>query len=230
MKLAVLPNLTKKNAREIALSVLREGKALGIQCVMCDSLKADFIQGDFSFLPEQEALQSADFVVSIGGDGTMIHDAKLAAPLHKPVLGINAGRLGFMAGLEPQEIFLLKNLVCNNFAIDRRMLLDVKLKKDGQICYRSQCINDVALVRGEELRLLECSAFCDGQPIARYMADGMVVATPHRLHGLFSICGRACGGPIFRMPVAHTGLRALLIQPAYAVSSRRQAFSMRRNA
>lgn len=56
MKLAVLPNLTKKNAREIALSVLREGKALGIQCVMCDSLKADFIQGDFSFLPEQEAL------------------------------------------------------------------------------------------------------------------------------------------------------------------------------
>lgn len=49
MKLAVLPNLTKKNAREIALSVLREGKALGIQCVMCDSLKADFIQGDFSF-------------------------------------------------------------------------------------------------------------------------------------------------------------------------------------
>lgn len=53
MKLAVLPNLTKKNAREIALSVLREGKALGIQCVMCDSLKADFIQGDFSFLPEQ---------------------------------------------------------------------------------------------------------------------------------------------------------------------------------
>ena len=136
MKLAVLPNLTKKNAREIALSVLREGKALGIQCVMCDSLKADFIQGDFSFLPEQEALQSADFVVSIGGDGTMIHDAKLAAPLHKPVLGINAGRLGFMAGLEPQEIFLLKNLVCNNFAIDRRMLLDVKLKKDGQICYQ----------------------------------------------------------------------------------------------
>ena len=47
MKLAVLPNLTKKNAREIALSVLREGKALGIQCVMCDSLKADFIKGDF---------------------------------------------------------------------------------------------------------------------------------------------------------------------------------------
>lgn len=132
MKLAVLPNLTKKNAREIALSVLREGKALGIQCVMCDSLKADFIQGDFSFLPEQEALQSADFVVSIGGDGTMIHDAKLAAPLHKPVLGINAGRLGFMAGLEPQEIFLLKNLVCNNFAIDRRMLLDVKLKKTAK--------------------------------------------------------------------------------------------------
>lgn len=49
MKLAVLPNLTKKNAREIALSVLREGKALGIQCVMCDSLKADFIQGIFLF-------------------------------------------------------------------------------------------------------------------------------------------------------------------------------------
>ncbi len=51
MKLAVLPNLTKKNAREIALSVLREGKALGIQCVMCDSLKADFIQRGFFFSP-----------------------------------------------------------------------------------------------------------------------------------------------------------------------------------
>ena len=209
MKLAVLPNLTKRNAREIALSVLREGKALGIQCVMCDSLKADFIQGDFSFLPEQEALQSADFVVSIGGDGTMIHDAKLAAPLHKPVLGINAGRLGFMAGLEPQEIFLLKNLVCNNFAIDRRMLLDVKLKKDGQICYRSQCINDVALVRGEELRLLECSAFCDGQPIARYMADGMVVATPTGSTA-YSL---SAGGP-----VVDPSLECLLLTPVCAHS------------
>lgn len=115
MKLAVLPNLTKKNAREIAALRPPGGEGARHQCVMCDSLKADFIQGDFSFLPEQEALQSADFVVSIGGDGTMIHDAKLAAPLHKPVLGINAGRLGFMAGLEPQEIFLLKNLDLQQF-------------------------------------------------------------------------------------------------------------------
>ena len=92
MKLAVLPNLTKKERAGNRALRPPGGKALGIQCVMCDSLKADFIQGDFSFLPEQEALQSADFVVSIGGDGTMIHDAKLAAPLHKPVLGINAGR------------------------------------------------------------------------------------------------------------------------------------------
>lgn len=178
MKLAVLPNLTRENAREIALAVCRQGEMLGIQCILCERAGAAFPQEQLLFLPEEELLKTCDYVISIGGDGTMIHDAKLAAPFHKPVLGVNAGRLGFMTGLEPQEIYLLKNLACNDFSIDRRMLLDVKLVKDGQSIYEAQCLNDAALVRGEELRLLECSAACDGKLVARYLADGMVVSTP----------------------------------------------------
>lgn len=217
MKLAVLPNLTKKNAREIALSVCREGESLGIQCVLCDQVKAGFAQQELLFLPEQEALKTSDFIISIGGDGTMIHDAKLAAPFHKPVLGINAGRLGFMAGLEPQEISMLKNLVDNDFSIDRRMLLDVKLEKDGQICYKAQCINDAVLVRGEELRLLDCSASCDGKPVARYMADGMVVSTPTGSTA-YSL---SAGGP-----VVDPALECLLLTPvcAHTLSSRPMLF------
>lgn len=217
MKLAVLPNLTKKNAREIALSVCRQGEALGVQCLMCEQVSVAFPQQKILFLPEEEVLKICDFVISIGGDGTMIHDAKLAAPLKKPVLGINAGRLGFMTGLEPQEISMLKNLVCNDFSIDRRMLLDVKLEKDGQICYEAQCINDAALVRGEELRLLECSAACDGKPIARYLADGMVVSTPTGSTA-YSL---SAGGP-----VVDPSLECLLLTPvcAHTLFSRSMVF------
>ncbi len=217
MKLAVLPNLTKKNAREIALSVCRQGEALGVQCLMCEQISVAFPQQKILFLPEEEVLKICDFVISIGGDGTMIHDAKLAAPLKKPVLGINAGRLGFMTGLEPQEISMLKNLVCNDFSIDRRMLLDVKLEKDGQICYEAQCINDAALVRGEELRLLECSAACDGKPIARYLADGMVVSTPTGSTA-YSL---SAGGP-----VVDPSLECLLLTPvcAHTLFSRPMVF------
>lgn len=217
MKLAVLPNLTRPNAREIALSVCRQGEMLGIQCLLCEQSSAAFPQEAFRFLPEAELLKTCDYVISIGGDGTMIHDAKLAAPFHKPVLGINAGRLGFMTGLEPQEIFLLKNLVCNDFSIDRRMLLDVKLEKDGQLCRETQCLNDAALVRGEELRLLECSASCDGKPVARYRADGMVVSTPTGSTA-YSL---SAGGPVI-----DPSLECLLLTPvcAHTLFSRPMVF------
>lgn len=217
MKLAVLPNLTRRNAREIALSVCRQGEMLGIQCILCDQAGSAFQQEKFLFLPEEELLKTCDYVVSIGGDGTMIHDAKLAAPFHKPVLGINAGRLGFMTGLEPQEISLIKNLVCNDFSIDRRMLLDVKLEKDGQVCYQAQCLNDAALVRGEELRLLECGASCDGKPVAQYMADGMVVSTPTGSTA-YSL---SAGGPVI-----DPSLECLLLTPvcAHTLFSRPMVF------
>lgn len=217
MKLAVLPNLTKNNAREIALSVCREGEALGAQCLMNERIRDSFPQRGISFLPEEAVLEDCDFVISIGGDGTMIHDAKLAAPYHKPVLGINAGRLGFMTGLEPQEISLLKNLACADFSIDRRMLLDVKLIKNGHVCYETRCLNDAALVRGEELRLLDCRAACDGKPVARYMADGMVVSTPTGSTA-YSL---SAGGPVI-----DPSLECLLLTPvcAHTLFSRPMVF------
>lgn len=217
MKWTVLPNLTRKDAREIARSVCRQGKALGAVCILCEQIQPEFAQEEVCFLPEQEALQACDFVISIGGDGTMIHDAKLAAPLHKPVLGINAGRLGFMAGLEPHEIAMLQSLAENHFTIDRRMLLDVKLEKGGQVCYRAQCINDVAVVRGESLRLLECSAACDGKPVAKYMADGMLVSTPTGSTA-YSL---SAGGPVI-----DPALECLLLTPvcAHTLLSRPMVF------
>ncbi len=222
MKLAVLPNLTRKDAREIARAVCRQGKALGAECIMCEQVKDAFAQEEVSFLPEREALLACDYVISIGGDGTMIHDAKLAAPLQKPVLGINAGRLGFMAGLEPHEIAMLQNLAENHFTIDRRMLLDVKLEKNGQECYRAQCINDVAFVRGEALRLLECSASCDGKPVARYMADGMLVSTPTGSTA-YSL---SAGGPVI-----DPALECLLLTPvcAHTLFSRPMVFRAQAN-
>ncbi|MBR3961390.1 MAG: NAD(+)/NADH kinase, partial [Clostridia bacterium] len=106
MKIGVLPNLDKRGAAQAVERMGRLFKDWGYTAYLPDSM----IGTDYEHLPEKEIFEVADVIITVGGDGTIIRYGKLAAKAGKPVLGVNAGRLGFLAQVEPNELELLKKI------------------------------------------------------------------------------------------------------------------------
>ncbi|MBQ7595547.1 MAG: NAD(+)/NADH kinase, partial [Clostridia bacterium] len=153
--------------------VLKKLSELEIDCCMISDYKNKFSE-KISFYDSYDFINSCDVIIPVGGDGIMIHSAKFL----KPVLGINAGRLAFMAGLEPTELELLCHLKDGTYTVDKRMMLSVTIKKDGKIISENNCLNDVIVARGEKIQMVEMLVRCNGKDINRYLADGMIIATP----------------------------------------------------
>ena len=128
MVVAVLPNLDKPGCSEVVekLSVILNKE--GIKSYIPDTIVA----AGYIPLPEEELYKVADVIITIGGDGTIIRYAKAAAKYNKPVLGINAGRMGYLANLEQNELGLISKLKEGNFFTERRMMLTVNVVENGQ--------------------------------------------------------------------------------------------------
>lgn len=193
MKIAVVPNLSRECAHSIAVEVCRRLNSLGIQVIMQDTMKSDFADmGGVEWLCYNEAIDTCDAVIAIGGDGTILHTAHDAALKNKAILGINAGRLAFMAGLEQQELELLQKLVDSDYHIDKRMMLNASIYDGEDLLFSSVCLNDAVIARGNCPNLCDVTIFRDGQKIAEYYADGVVFATPTGSTA-YSL---AAGGPV----------------------------------
>jgi len=125
-----------------------------------------------------EGLEGCDALIAVGGDGTILTAARMALPLQMPVLGVNAGRMGFLAGLERHELHLLPRLASGDFTLDRRMLLEVQIQQEETLVYQGFCINDAVISRFGTPRLAEISVDCGGGHVLKFMGDGVIFATP----------------------------------------------------
>lgn len=175
---ALQVNMTRKFAHEVALDVCAELRKLGITVLMPTTLKENFFDSDIIFKDNLQCVRDCDLVISIGGDGTIIHTAKDACRFDKPVLGINAGRLGFLAGLEKTELELLSSLITGEYNVDNKMRLSVCHYKDNELVGTYTCLNDVVIGRGSSLRLCEIEVKQDSKLLYNYLADGVIVSTP----------------------------------------------------
>jgi NAD+ kinase len=126
--------------------------------------------------PEQ--LDRCDALIAVGGDGTILSAARMALPRRLPVLGVNAGRLGFLAGLERHELHLLPRLASGAYTLDRRMPLEVDVWQGETLVYQGFCINDAVISRFGTPRLAEISVDCGGGHALKFMGDGVIFATP----------------------------------------------------
>ena len=99
MKIALMPNLTRSEAFNVTSGICEGLKKLGAGFCFSSEYKESFSSTGAEFMPQHEAISGCDAVIAVGGDGSIIHAAKLAAVEQKPILGVNAGRLAFMAGL-----------------------------------------------------------------------------------------------------------------------------------
>ena len=173
MKTAITVNLEKKNSIEVLTGLIDELISLGHEVAMADRCRDVVARDGIHFMPFDERLDFCDILICLGGDGTILHASKVAALKHKPVLGINAGRIGYMAGLEPNELHLLKNLSSGDYISEKRMLLEVKY--NGQIYH---VLNDAVISRGSLSRMVDISLTFDKTHVISYRSDGVIIATP----------------------------------------------------
>lgn len=168
----VIPNLTKDHAGELLETIVDRLLLGGCQVLMED----DGNERRFSrvhYGETEEVLSDCDVIVTVGGDGTILHSAKHALAHDKPLLGVNAGRLGYLAQIEPNELDGLSRLMCGEFSVGERMLLEAQVD-DGPPVY---ALNDVVMSRGLA-RLVDLHVSEDGAPMGNYRADGLILATP----------------------------------------------------
>lgn len=204
MTVALYVNLTRENAYKVAVDVINELKSLSVKILMPEEFESTFGFSCVEFLPSSDFIRLSDLLVSIGGDGTIIHSAHRAAVFDKPILGINAGNLGFLAGLEKEELHLLKALIENDYTVDSRMMLSVKHYEGQSFIREYVCLNDVVIGRGNSLRLCEVEARSSGKRIFDYQADGVIVSTPTGSTA-YSL---SAGGP-----VVDTSIESLILTP-----------------
>ncbi|MBR2339081.1 MAG: NAD(+)/NADH kinase, partial [Clostridia bacterium] len=196
MKIAVIPNYNMPDA------------ARQVSCV-CGALRNLFAEPMLSqeqaFPPHDidRLLADCEAAIVLGGDGTIIHCAKRAAAFGKAVLGINCGRLGFMAGLELHELDALERLIRGEYDVEYRMMLDVAVVDNVSETHYS-ALNEAVVSRGALSRMIEMQVANNGVPVTSYQADGVIVATPTGSTA-YSL---SAGGP-----VVDPALHCLLLTP-----------------
>jgi NAD+ kinase len=154
--------------------------------------------------PSATLAAAANLMVAIGGDGTMLHAARLAAPHSVPVLGVNRGRLGFLADIGPQDVRdRLDEILEGRYVQDRRAMLSATLSAAGK-SIEGQALNDVVLQKWQTGRTLDFETWIDDRYVNTHRADGLVVATATGS----TAYALSCGGPIL-----YPELDALVLAP-----------------
>ncbi|HCH28045.1 MAG TPA: NAD+ kinase [Ruminococcaceae bacterium] len=173
MTITVLPNVDKNGCLETLENIGKFFRENGIkgylpQTVCCSN---------FESLPEEELFQKGDFIVTIGGDGTIIRYAKKAAQAKKPIIGINAGRVGYLANIEQGEYKLLSKLKTGEYTTEKRMMLDITVSDENGNVSIYKALNDAVITSGYISRIVDIYAGIENDSI-HYRADGIIISTP----------------------------------------------------
>jgi len=134
-----------------------------------------------------------DMAVALGGDGTMLRAGCLTAPHGVPVLGVNLGRLGFLAEVQPEEWpGVLARVMVSDYWLEHRTMLRVALERGGALLQTTDVLNEVFVGRGLTGKTVRIEAYIDGGLFLKYVADGVIVATATGS----TAYAMAAGGPI----------------------------------
>src|SRR6201991_1187544 len=194
-----------EHARTVATDLIRAGFEVRVVADEADDLEVPGV------VPRSDidAADGAEIVFALGGDGTFLRAAELARPAKAPLLGINLGKVGFLAEAEIDDIDqAVRDVVNRDYTVDERLTLDVRaeLTPGGQVV-ESWALNEVSVEKGQRAQMLELLVDVDGRPLSRYGCDGVICATPT---GSTAYAFSAGG------PVVWPDVQALLVAPLSA--------------
>lgn len=183
MRVLLMPNFTKPRTWEVLRELCQKMEKLEMTAVAVKKDREAMIavdigpvEGELDRLDDTAA--TCDLILSIGGDGTMIHSAYYAAQAGKPVVGVDLGRLGFLAqiGAADLERYLLR-LKNGSYTREKRYAIQADFSRDG--CSPLPfAINDIVFLKAPEQNLVEFEIMCGGRLVDRYYADGLIFSTP----------------------------------------------------
>ncbi len=196
MKIGIIPNINKPDILNVVSKCVEDIYNNGIEYTISSSLikyEKDFnsLLKKSKFLPDEELIKSSNLVLSIGGDGTMLTTAYLLRNYSTPLLGVNIGKLGFLAELDTDSFNSFIGEIKNKtFIVEERMaLIGRSDKNDDDGLY---AINDIVIDKGPWQKMIELTIKVDDDYVSTFSADGIVIATPTGSTG-YSL---STGGPI----------------------------------
>lgn len=175
----VVPNIERAEAAVLARDTVAALQARGARVVL-PAREAQLVGLDDLAVPAAEFGDGLDLVLSLGGDGTMLHTVGLVYPRPVPVCGVNAGNLGYLSAMESHELAgALDDLLAGNFAVSERTMLECRVERGGagrtDVLY---ALNEAVLEKVHAGRLVRLDVAINGHPFTSYAADGVIVATP----------------------------------------------------
>ncbi len=180
MNIFLMPNLGKPKALEYAVEIGRILWGLGCKILLphCD-VKACGIEFATPLDNVEQCVAQCDVMIVIGGDGTIIHGVRQALNYDKPVLGINAGHLGFLAQAEHNGRLteLLSRLAEGKYKVEQRTVLSAEVV-GGTRDYSGFAINDAVIYKGTNYNIVDLEMHCDGEYMDSFRGDGVIFATP----------------------------------------------------
>ena len=157
---------------------------------------------------DRHAVEGCELVVVLGGDGTLLRGAELARMADIPLLGVNLGRVGFLAEAELEDLHeVVERIVDQRYEVEERMTLDVQVTRAGSLVGQTWALNEASVEKRARERMLEVLVEIDGRPLSRWGCDGVVCATPTGS----TAYAFSAGGPI-----VWPGVEALLLVPISA--------------
>src|SRR5579885_2413634 len=173
--------------------------------VYADEALALPVSSGVQLLPAKTLAQKADLLIVVGGDGTLLKAAHVVAARPIPLVGVNLGRLGFLADITPEQVQDdIRAMLAGEFTREERLLLEAAATRGGKPEATVPALNDVVVHKSDGGRLIEFETWVDGHFLCAYRADGIVVATPTGSTA-YALSG---GGPIL-----HPALSAIALVP-----------------
>ncbi len=179
MKFAVIANPQKYSVKEPFIQLLNWSDDHEVQVIFCTELQ-ELYRGEnhpsaVVVDDEESAIDQADIIIALGGDGTMLYTARLMKNIQKPILGVNSGRLGFMAYTQKENLHqALTYLLEDNYRIDKRYLLEAS-DSNGTIYH---ALNEFLFAKKDSTSMVNVHAEYDDMFINDYWSDGLIVASP----------------------------------------------------
>ncbi len=166
--------------------------------------QADVVHCDLGFDQDLSSVD-ADLVLVFGGDGSILHAAKLMGYRQKPALGVNLGKLGFLAAILPDELLkALDELCAGRFRTIGHLMFETRVFRNGELAFQQLGLNETSVLAGPPFSILDVQLFINGELVTTYSGDGLIISTPvgSTAHNL------SAGGPILRKD-----LQAFVISP-----------------
>jgi NAD+ kinase len=172
---------------------------------LLDPATADQCPADTDFASPEELVRRVEAIIVLGGDGTLLHAARLIGANGVPILGVNLGSLGFLTEVKLDEMYAaFESLLSGQYRWEERVLLDIEVIRDGTVAAKYLALNDAVINKGDLARIIELEICVNSQPVLFTRADGLIVSTPTGSTA-YSL---AAGGPIL-----YPTLDAFIIAP-----------------